>query len=183
MVNVNNIGDPQIVNRGFLPLAIEAGIEGVISSLIPLATTKRELLIHLVGALTPTNPALAEALNTETLDAILNYMMSKTSTPVVYTANLPPQLDENGPASVVAARDGGEPTQVNVTFSDRPATYKYAIYLDMVLVKEGDLAGAGGFVNEALQEIAPDGKRHTIRVLFVSPDLAVTRFGPVASFA
>ena len=182
-MNVHNIGDPQIVNRAFVALAIEAGIETVIKSLIPLGVSKRELLIKLVETLTPTNPELASALNTDTLDAILKYMMSKAATPIVFAEDLPVQLNENGPASVVAARDGGIPTQVNITFSEPPASYTYEIFFDLVLVKEGDLAGAGGFVNEAIQNIAQDGKTHTIRVLFVSPDLAVTRFGPIASFS
>ncbi len=83
---------------------------------------------------------------------------------------------------MAAARDGAAPTQVNVTFSDRPANYRYAIYLDGVLVKVANVAGSSGFVNESIQDVPADGREHTIRVLFVTPEMAITRFGPVANF-
>ncbi len=181
MVNVTNIGIPQVANRAFLPLAIEAGIESVIQSIVTLAMDKKTLLIRLVEALEDSNPELAAALNIDTLDAILAYMMSQAKTPVVFAGNLPMMLNEDGPASVTAARDGGDPTQVNVTFSDRPAGYKYAIYLDGIFQHVGNLAATDGFVNEAIMGITPDGNPHTIRVLFVSPELATTRFGPIAT--
>lgn len=182
MANVHDIGAPMVVNRAFVPLAIEAGIEAVIKSLVTLGMSKRELLIQLVAALQDTNPALAAALNIDTLDAILRYMTSQAKTPIVLAADLPVMLNEAGPASVAAARDGGAPTQVNVTFSDRPQGYRYAIYRDGVLAKIGDLAASDGFVNEAIQDVVADGQSHTVRVLFISAELGTTRFGPVATF-
>ncbi|HID72545.1 TPA: hypothetical protein EYP38_01270, partial [Candidatus Micrarchaeota archaeon] len=77
MVNLTNVNVPSVANRAFVPLAIEAGIETVIASLVPLAKDKRTLLAELVGALAQTNPALAAALNMDTLDAILRFMASK----------------------------------------------------------------------------------------------------------
>lgn len=172
---------PTVANKAFVPLAVEAGIVDVIASIVTLAMDKRTLLERLVDALEETNPPLAAALNLDTLDAILAYMAKLPKAPVALTSELPEMVNENGPASVTAARDGGAPGQVNVTFSDRPAGYRYAIYLDGVLQKVGNLDGSNGFVNEAIQDV-PEGP-HTIRVLFVTPDLAITRFGPIAEIA
>ncbi len=183
MANLTNIGVPTVANKAFVPLAVEAGIVDVIASIVTLAMDKRTLLERLVEALEETNPPLAAALNLDTLDAVLRYMATLPKAPVALTSELPEMLNENGPASVTAARDGGSPTQVNITFSDRPEGYKYGIYLDGVFQKVGNLAGVGGFVNEAIQDVAEDGQQHTIRVLFVNPDLAITRFGAIAEFS
>ena len=75
MADIVNIGTPQVANRAFLPLAIEAGIEVVIQSIVTLAMDKKTLLIELVDALSISNPELAAALNMDTLDAILKYMV------------------------------------------------------------------------------------------------------------
>lgn len=182
MANITNIGTPTVANKAFVPLAVEAGIEQVIASLVPLAIDKRSLLIALVEALADTNPALAAALNMDTLDAVLKYMALKPKSPITLTSELPEMLDEDGPASVTAARDGGAATQINITFSEPPAGYKYAIYLDSIFQKVGNAAAVDGWVNDALQDVVDDGQQHTIRVLFVSPEQAITRFGPLAAF-
>jgi len=180
MVNLTNVAVPSVANQAFVPLAVEAGIEAVIASLVPLAKDKRTLLVELVGALENTNPALAAALNMDTLDAILRFMASKAKAPVVLTRDLPETVHEAGPASVSAARDGGDPTQVNVTFSEPPAGYKYAIYVDAVLSKVGSLAADSGWVNEAVTGVPDDGQAHTVRVLFITPENHITLFGPIA---
>jgi len=182
MVDILNYGEPTIANKAFVPLAVEAGIVDVIASIVTLAVDKKTLLARLKETLADTNPELAAALNRDTLDAILDYMAQLPKAPVALTSRLPRMVNENGPASVTAARDGGTPTQVNVTFSDRPEGYRYAIYLDGVLQKVANLAGAAGFVNEAIQDVPVDGQQHTIRVLFVTAEMAITRFGPVAKF-
>lgn len=182
MVNIRNLGTPSIANKAFVPLAIEAGIETVIASLVPLAMDKKTLLIRLVEALEASNPELAAALNMDTLDAILRYMARKAKSPVVAAADLPETVAEPGPESVTAARDGADQMQVNITFSEPPSGYMYAIYLDGIFQKVGALAGSGGFVNEALQDVPDDGETHTIRVLYVTPEKAITLFGPVATF-
>lgn len=181
MANLTNVGVPTVANKAFVPLAVEAGIVDVIASIVTLAMDKRTLLERLVDALEETNPPLAAALNLDTLDAILAYMAKIQKSPVALTSDLPEMLNANGPASVTAARDAGVPGQVNVTFSAQPEGWLYAIYLDGVMAKVGSLAGTSGFVNEAIQDV-PEGA-HTIRVLFVTPELAITRFGPIAEIA
>jgi hypothetical protein len=183
MADLLNYGTPTVANKAFVPLAVEAGIVDVIASIVTLAMDKKTLLIRLVEALSDTNPELAAALNHDTLDAILRYMAKLPKAPVALTSELPEMVNESGPASVAAGRDGGTPTQVNVTFSDRPAGYRYAIYLDGVLQKVANLDGAAGYVNEAVSDVAVDGQQHTIRVLFVTDELAITRFGPIATFS
>ena len=181
VANLTNVGVPTVANKAFVALAVEAGIVDVIASIVTLAMDKRTLLEQLVDALDETNPPLAAALNLDTLDAILAYMAKLPKAPVALTSELPEMVNENGPASVTAARDGSVPGQVNVTFSDRPAGYRYAIYLDGVLQKVANLAGSGGFVNEAIQNVAAGP--HTVRVLFVTDEMAITRFGPIAEIA
>ena len=185
MPNIDNIGTPCVCNRAFVALAIEAGIEDTITSLIPLAMDKRSLLKAVVEALWEENRPLAEALNIDTLDAILAYIMSQARTPIVFAADLPTQLNRDGPASVSAARDGGTPAQVNVTFSDdasaSPLT-RYAIYLDGIFARTATYTHGSGWVNDSIPDVVEDAQPHTIRVLFVDDDLAITRFGPVATF-
>lgn len=181
MANVTNIGTPSIANKAFVPLAIEAGIEDVITSLVPLAMDKRSLLIALVGALENTNPELAAALNMDTLDAILKFMAQRPKTPITLAADLPETIAKAGPLSVTATREG---TQINVIFSESPSGYaRYAIYLDGIFQKVGNLAASGGFVNDVIQDVADDGLDHTIRVLYVTDDLKITLFGPIATFS
>ena len=179
MTDINNLSMPSVANRAFVPLAVEAGIETVIASLVPLATDMKSLLIALKSALATTNSALADALTLQTLGAILDYMEEKGDSPVVMAKDLPELLDEDGPASVSAARDGSVTTQINVTFSAPPDGYSYEIYLDGVLAKAGSNEASGGFVNDIVSDV--EAGTHTIRVLFVDADGKQTRFGPVVT--
>jgi hypothetical protein len=189
-----NIGTATVASRGFLPLAVEAGICTTIKSLISgLAVDARSLLLSLKGALAGSNAPLAAALNLDNLSGIIAYMqragegiMPASGLPV---CNLPVLLDEDGPASVAAARDGGTATQVNITIPESASGYtEYEIYLDGVYVKTGSVAASGGWINDNIQGVASDGEDHTVRVLFVDTDAETgeerqTRFGPVAAFA
>lgn len=183
-MSVNNIGTPQVANRAFVALAIEAGIEPVIRSLTGLATDKRTLLIGLVEALEVSNPPLAAGLNTQTLDAILNYMALDVDAAVLPADRLPELLDEDGPASVFAGRDGGDASQVNFSYNEPPSGYTAEVYLDGVFVKHSTLAATDGTVFDIIQNVAAGS--HTVRVLYRrdatdSQPIAVTRFGPVAN--
>lgn len=175
-MNINNLGQPTVQARAFVLLAIEAGIAETIKSLVPLATTKLELVVALKNALEGSNLPLALALNVDNLDAILDYMALTGTSPVV---NKPPTfLDEAGPASVSAARDGGVSTQVNITFSAPQAGYTAEIYLDGVYMKDSTATPVEGWVNDSLSGVAAGS--HTIRVLYRNDKGALTAFGPVA---
>lgn len=181
-MSVVNIGTPQVANRAFVALAVEAGIVQVIKTVIGLATDKISLLIALEEALSQSNPGLAAGLNIQTLDAILAYTNDLPNNPFVTADHLPKLLNENGPASTSAARDGGVNTQVNVTFSEPPNGYTYEIYLNSVLAKAGSLSGQSGFVNEAVSGVAAGAV--TVRVLYVNPaDGDITRFGQIVNIA
>ncbi|WP_119069198.1 hypothetical protein [Aggregatilinea lenta] len=183
MSDITNLGVPQVANQAFVPLAIEAGIEDVIRSLVPLATDKQTLLVNLVAALSGSNPGLAAAMNMDTLDAVLKYVTAQPGSPILLASALPDMLDEDGPASVTAARDASEPGQVNVSFNAPPDGYSYRLYLDGVFRRAGSQAGTGGWVSEALAGVAVDAHEHTVRVLYVRAGTgALTRFGPVARF-
>lgn len=177
-INIDYIGVPQVANRAFVQLAIEAGIEVTINSLVGLAVDKITLLVQLKEALMVNNAPLSNALNTQTLDAILDYM-SKKQGAIANANELPNALVENGPASVSAGRDGGLATQVNITFSEPPAEYVPEIYLDGIYQKDSTQQPAGGFVNDAIQNVQPGP--HVIRVLFRNPEGGLTHFGPVAN--
>jgi len=187
-----NIGAPTIASRGFVPLAVEAGIANTIKSLISgLALDARSLLLEIKSVLSADNEPLAAALNMDNLAAIIAYMelsgtgiMAASGLPVT---RLPVLLDEDGPAVVSAGRDGGEPTQVNIGYSAPPDGYTAEIYLDGVFAKRSDLAPTGETVFDIVPGVPVDGLPHTIRVLFSTVDGETgeeqqTRFGPVAAF-
>jgi hypothetical protein len=188
-VNLTGYGQPMVVNKAFVPLAIEAGIETTITSLIRYALTEKQLVIAVKEALLredpqtgqPYNAALAEAWNQGTQRAVLTFLAKKNATPFALASALPVTVPESGPAMVSAARDQAVVTQVNVSFSQPPEGYRYAIYYDGLLVKVGNETPSSGWVNESLADIPDDDLSHTIRVLFVTPDLALTLFGPVAT--
>ncbi len=186
MADLKNLGVPSVANRAFVPLAIEAGIEATIASLVQFATDLKTLLEALKDALAESNPTLADGLTLYTLGAILEYMAAKGDAPVMMTKDLPELADEDGPGSVVAARDETDNKQVNITFgappewaADPTQKYTYEVYLDGVLAKHGKNAAVGGYVNDFITDVAAGP--HTIRVLFVRPDGKQTRFGPVAT--
>lgn len=180
MAGIDNIGTPQFANRAFVPLALAAGIEAVIESFVPLATDKITLLLQVVEALQDSNKPLADALNTQTLDAILAYMSAKPDAEYVNADDLPAQLDEPGGTISSIGRDGGAPAQVNLGFSAPPSGYTYEIYINEQRAKAGNLAASGGFVFEALFGVPTDSS-FTVRVLFVNADGALTRFGNTAT--
>jgi hypothetical protein len=188
-VNLTGYGQPMVVNKAFVPLAIEAGIEATLTSLIRYGMTEKELVIAVKTELMQPDPATGEPYNAElaaawnqaTQKAVLNFLQLKHKTPFVTADSLPVTVPEAGPAMVSAARDQTVVTQVNVSFSQPPEGYQYAIYFDGILAKVGNEAPDSGWVNEALADIADDSLSHTIRVLFVTPDLALTLFGPVAT--
>lgn len=182
MANMTNVGVPQAANRAFVALAVEAGIEQTIQSLVVLAADLRSLLELLKDALANDNPELAEALNTGTLMAILDYMRRKGDAPVLMVKDLPTVIDADGPASVVAAWDGGVTGQVNITFAESGDGHtSYEVYLDGVYQKTGSNEASAGFINDSLADV-PAGA-HTVRVLFVTNAGKLTRFGPVADLA
>lgn len=182
MVDLVNLGTPQVANRAFVALAVEAGIETTIKSLVGLAMDKTSLLVALKEALIGSNAPLANALNTQTLDEILEYMASKSDPPVLEASKLPLMVDANGPASTSAARDGGVNTQINVTYTQPPANHTAEIYLDGIFAKHSTAAPSGGFVNDAISNVAAGA--HTIRVLYRrTADGAITRFGSIVQIA
>lgn len=181
MADLTNVGQPSVANRGFIALAIEAGIESVINSLVPLAKDRLTLLIAVKDALAESNQPLADALNDDTLGAILDYMASKAAAPVLPASALPTLLDEDGPGTVSAGRDGSDATQINIGFSTPPADYTAEIYLDGVYQKDSTQTGSPTVFDTLTVE--NDLAVHTVRVLFRrESDGAITRFGPIAEF-
>jgi hypothetical protein len=181
MVEIRNIGVPQVANRAFVALAIEAGIEVVIRSLVGLADDKVTLLISLKTALYTNNPALADALNTQTLDAILNYMALDTNSAVLPVDQLPALLNRAGPAETYGGRDSNTPTQVNFSYTAPPENWTAEAYLDGVFVKHSTLAPTNGYVYDILTDVAPG--EHTVRVLYRSPKNEITRFGTIVTIS
>lgn len=176
MVDIKNLGTPQVANRAFVALAIEAGIEETIQSIAGLGMDNKTLLIELKQALADSNPPLAEALNTQTLEAVLKYLATKPSA-IVPARDLPEMLDEDGPASVAAAWDGGVADQLNVTFSAPPEGYVAEIYVDGVYVKDSTASPVEGWVNDNVRV----EQASTVRVLFRDPEGRTTRFGMLAN--
>ena len=179
MADLVNVGVPQVMNRAFVALAVESGIESVLKSLLGLAMDQRQLLERVIDALEETNPTLAAAMNMDSLMAVIEYMQSQETAAVATKDHLPTLLNESGPASVSAARDGGVNTQVNITFSAPPEGYKAELYLDGIFQKVVQENPSAGFVNTLIANVSPGS--HTIRVLFRNGDGDITKFGPIAA--
>lgn len=179
-VNINNIGEPQYANVVFVPLALAAGIENLIKSLVPLAIDRRQLLILLVEALQDINPPLAAALNTQTLEAIMAVIAADPDAVVVPVDKLPATVNEDGPASVSAARDASVTSQVNISFPAPPQGGGYVIAVNEQPLKRVEVyTGGGDWVNEAIQGV-PEAAEVHVRVLYLTADGAMTNFGPLA---
>ncbi len=181
MANLINVGKPQIANRGFVALAVEAGIVATIESLVTLAVDKQTLLSQIVDVLTEPNKPLADALNIQTLDAIMAYMAELDTSSVVEASDLPTLLNEDGPVSVTAGWDGGSPVseQINVTYSEPPVDYTAEIYLDGVFAKHSVVAAVGGYCNDAITGV--EVAISTVRVLYRDENGSITRFGMIAN--
>lgn len=180
MVNLKNFGRPSVINIAFVPLAIEAGIEATIRSLVPLATDDKSLLIALKDALEPSNPTLAEALRPDTLGLLVRYIAQKDAGSVASLNDVPETLNADGPAATFAGRTGDT---ISVTWTGPPADHTSLILLDGVIVHhsaaqdDGDGTADDSFVYAGLSNDA-----HTIRVLYKrTEDGAITRLGPVAT--
>lgn len=185
-----NVGTPTVINRAFVALAVEAGIETVIKSLIGMwGMDLRSLLLKVKEALSDSNAPLASALNADNLAAILDYMSRAEGgiVPMVNTLPLALPMLENvaGPASVSAAFDGGVTEQVNVSIPEAgdPATWtQYEIYVDGVFWKTGTNSPSAGWINDSVQGVPTTAQ--TIRVLFARSEDGQryqTQFGPIAT--
>jgi len=179
MVDMINVGVPQVLSRAAVQKAIQAGIETTIASITAgLAMDQISLLRALKEALQNDNPELAAALGLDYLRAIMEYIKNKSVPTLVFIDDLPTALDEPGPASVSATRDGGVPTQVNITFSEPPTGYVPEIYFDGVYLRDCLNAPVSGFMNDNIPNIAPGA--HLIEVLFRrESDGALTLLGPI----
>lgn len=177
MTNIDNLGVPQVANRAFVALAIEAGIEVTIKSLVGLARDKVSLLLGLKEALEENNPALAGALNLQTLDAIMEYLSALPDAAVVDADKLPKLLNENGPSEVYGGRDDKDSSQINFSYTAPPEGYTAEVYLDGVFVKHSTLAPSAGYVYDILQKV--DEGEHLLRVLYRAPKGNITNFSKV----
>lgn len=177
---ITNLGARMVANVAFVPLAVQAGIIPTIKSLVGLAKDEISLVILLKQSLWDDNQPLAQAINTGTLGAILKYM-ALVGESVVFDVDLPDMLDMDGPASVSAGRDNGEPTQVNVGFSTPPEGFECQIFLDGVYVKTSTQTGSPT-VWDTIQGVA-DGA-HNVRFIYrrVS-DGAMSRFSSIINIA
>ena len=86
-VNLTGYGQPMVVNKAFVPLAIEAGIEATLTSLIRYGMTEKELVIAVKTELMQPDPATGEPYNAElaaawnqaTQKAVLNFLRLKNN--------------------------------------------------------------------------------------------------------
>ena len=172
-----NIGMPTIAGRGFVALAIEAGITNVIPELLSgMAMDIRTLTLATKDAVKETDPDLAAALNTDNILLVIDYIYRLNGS-VMKSAGLPLVLLEDGPAEVSAEWDAN-PGQINVTYTAPPRGYTGEIYLDAVYWKHSTEAPVEGYVTDSVVDVPPDVTK--VRVLYRSPDGNLTRFGPIA---
>lgn len=177
---IYDLGMPMVANIAFVQLAVEAGIVATLRSLVGMATSLPQLVVMLHDELIGSNAPLAEAMNYDTVNALLTYM-AQAGESVVLARDLPVALNEDGPASVSGGRDGNEATQINIGFSTPPVGYKAVVFLDGVFLKASTETG-DPTVFDIIANV-PAGY-HTVRVLYRrDEDGALTRFGPLVEIA
>ena len=224
MANLDNIGVPQVANRAIIPIAIQAGLADLVAALVPMATNRLTLLVALVAELekaqayalgqstTPphatlnlavlqdvllhTHPGeIYQAINTDVLTRLLDYIDADIAAPVMSVSKLPDTLHAPGPAIVTAERDPEDASALLILFSEPPLTAvtdaqgnvietlcEYELYLNLRLVRRGSEAPVGGMVCETLPNVPATVAQlpHSIRVLFVDGDGCLSQFGPTA---
>ncbi len=136
-----------------------------------------------------------QAINTDVLTRLLDYIDADIAAPVMSVSKLPDTLHTPGPAIVTAERDPEDASAVLILFSEPPLTTvtdaqgnaiemlcEYEIYLNLRLVKRGSDAPEGGMVCETLPNVPATVAQlpHSIRVLFVDGDGCLSKFGPTA---
>ena len=182
MTKLDNLSRPSVINTAFVPLAIEAGIEATIRSLVPLATDDKTLLIALKDALEGSNPELAAALRPDTLVLLLRYIANQNDGSVAIFEDVPETLDQDGPAATFASRNGDT---ISVTWTEPPTDFNSLILLDGVVVRYSEEQDNGdGTADDSFVFAGLSNDAHTIRVLYKRiEDGAITRLGPVANIA
>lgn len=158
------IGQPTVVNSAFVPLARKAGLHTLIEGLVLVGVPFGVLLTQVTQAVQATNPALADALNNDTLRAILDDMAVHGSSVRLGFA-LPPTLNMAGPVWGDAPyRDGEDNTQVNVSITAPPEGFVVDIYVWESRKKTSVVTPSGGYLFDSLAGV-PSGTQ-VIRAIY-----------------
>lgn len=169
------IGQPTIANSAFVPLAISAGLPSVIEGLVLVGVPLSLLLEQVTNAIQANNPSLADALNNDTLRAVLDYMAISGSS-VRLGFNLPQTLNMNGPVFGSAPyRDGGNPSQVNLSISAPPDGFVVDVYVYEIRKKTSVVTPSGGYLYDSISGV--EAGTQVIRVIYRRlSDGALSRF-------
>ena len=169
------IGQPTIVNSVFVPLAISAGLPNVIEGLVLVGVPLSLLLEQVTSAVQANNPTLADALNNDTLRAVLDYMAISGSS-VRLGFNLPQTLNMDGPVfGSPPYRDGNNPSQVNLSISEAPEGFVVDVYIYEVRKKTSNVTPSGGYLYDSISGV--DGGTQVIRAIYRRlSDGALSRF-------
>lgn len=169
------IGQPTIVNSAFVPLAISAGLPAVIEGLVLVGVPLSLLLEQVTNAVQANNPSLADALNNDTLRAVLDYMAISGSS-VRLGFNLPQTLDMNGPVFGSAPyREVNTPSQVNLSISEPPVGFVVDVYVYEVRKKTSVVTPSDGYLFDSIAGV--DGGTQIIRAIYRRlTDGALSRF-------
>jgi hypothetical protein len=172
-VNVRNVGEMQVAIPTFVAEAIKAGIAATIRSLVPLATDRRQLLLDLKAALEQSNKPLADALNFQTLEAILRYM-ELTGQGIVLGSNIPDLLDADGPEAIWPAYYP-ETDILAIGWQDADAdTYaQYWVSLDQAVIGRGLVPETGVNIEVPVVDLAAG--THVVSVCWVDAEGNITR--------
>jgi len=169
------IGQPTVANSAFVPLAISAGLPAVIEGLVLVGVPLSLLLEQVTNAVQANNPTLADALNNDTLKAVLDYMAISGSS-VRLGFNLPTTLNMAGPVFGSAPyRDGNNPSQVNLSISEPPEGFVVDVYVYEMRKMTSDETPVGGYLYDSISGV--DGGTQIIRAIYRRlTDGALSRF-------
>lgn len=184
-IDIKNVGTRQVVEATFLAQAVDAGIITTIKSLVNLAADEITLLIHLKTVLAEDNPPLAEALNLDTLRAILRYAVT-VDRGLGYADSIPDLLDANGPAAVwpVYYPDkNGDRVEIGTPIEEKASREGYEGFHVLI---DGGLYYSGDLPTDSTANLVFTAKllpgEHTLRVCYIDAECSTTRLSPPATF-
>jgi hypothetical protein len=164
-----------VANSVFVPLAISAGLPAVIEGLVLVGVPFAVLLTQVTSAVQVNNPILADALNNDTLKAVLDYMAT-TNSSVRVGFNLPQTLNMDGPVfGSPPYRDGNNPSQVNLSISEPPVGFVVDVYVYETRKKTSAVTPSNGYLFDSINGV--DGGTQIIRAIYRRlTDGALSRF-------
>lgn len=160
-----NVPGNLIVSPLFVPLAVEAGIDYTIKTVVngsPMELV--DLVIALRSALWDVNRPLAEGINQASLTAILDYYAQTGEVVAIATNRLPSMIDQDGPGESFWV--GYTNPILTCTWAEPPEGWDSLIAVDNIPLKLSKARSEGDGTSDDSLSIALGTGTHTVRVCY-----------------